>query len=203
MNEKWIGLTGPTGAGKSEVARVLVQMGCVIVDADRTAREVTAEPECLQALAEAFGADVLWADGTLNRKMLARRAFASREQEKRLNAITHPRIIARMKQAAKQGLDAGAPAVVLDAPLLYESGLDQLCGTVIAVIAPPELRLGRICTRDGISEEEARMRMSVQQPDAFYTERAQQVFRNEGSPDALGAAVKKWWLHVFCKEADA
>lgn len=193
MKQRIIGLTGPTGSGKSEAARALAARGCVIVDADKTARLVTAEKECLQALAEVFGADILQADGTLNRKLLARRAFASQAQEQRLNAVTHPRILQRMEHDAQQALLQGAPAVILDAPLLFESGLNVICGAVLAVTAPAETRLKRICARDGISEEDARLRMNVQPPDAFYTDRATAVFCNNGEADVFHNAIDQWF----------
>ncbi|MBQ9081911.1 MAG: dephospho-CoA kinase [Clostridia bacterium] len=93
-----IGLTGPTGAGKSEAARALAAAGCVIVDADQLSRKAVAAPACLQALAEAFGSDILLSDGTLNRRELARRAFAAPDKEQLLNRITHPRILKYMEQ---------------------------------------------------------------------------------------------------------
>lgn len=187
-----IGLTGPTGAGKSEAARALAAAGCAIIDADRISRQVVADPECLAELAEAFGADILFPDGTLNRRELARRAFVSPEQQSKLNRITHPRILIQMGVDMHLALKNGARAAVVDAPLLLESGVDVMCGAVAVVLAPPEVRLARICARDGISEADARLRMEIQPKDAFYRERADVVFCNDGAPEALRQDVVRW-----------
>lgn len=187
-----IGLTGPTGAGKSEAARALAAEGCAVVDADRVSREAVEQPECLNALAEAFGADILRPDGTLDRRALAWRAFETREKTQLLNDITHPRILQYIRQQLQHALDSGAEAVVVDAPLLFESKLDAVCQVNIAVLAPAEVRLQRICARDGLSEEEAVRRMNIQPQDAFYITRADYVFQNAKEPEALRTDVICW-----------
>ncbi len=197
-----IGLTGPTGAGKSEAARALAAAGCVIVDADRVSRVAVAEPECLAALAEAFGGDILLPDGTLNRRELARRAFAAHEKEQLLNAITHPRILKYMEREIREGLDHGAKAVVVDAPLLFESGMDAACQVTAAVLAPAAMRLQRICARDGLSEADAILRMKIQPQDDFYIDRADKVFYNEGTPEKLRADVTCWLGNLLQKGAE-
>lgn len=201
MSGRIIGLTGPTGAGKSEAARALKAAGCAIADADQVSRKAVAEQECLQALAEAFGADILQADGTLNRRELARRAFASPEKEKLLNAITHPRILRYMEQEIRQALENGAPAVIVDAPLLFESGMDRICDTVLAVLAREAVRLQRICQRDGISESDGLLRIRIQPRDDFYIQRADTVFYNDHTPAELAAGVTAWFDAYMKKEA--
>ncbi len=194
-----IGLTGPTGAGKSEAARALAAAGCAIVDADRVSREAVEQPECLKALAEAFGADILRPDGTLDRRALAWRAFETREKTQLLNDITHPQILQYMRQQIQDALDSGTEAVVVDAPLLFESKLDAVCQVKIAVLAPAEVRLQRICDRDGLSEEEARRRMKIQPPDDFYITRADKVFQNKKKPEALRNDVTRWLKKLLRK----
>ncbi|MBQ9082077.1 MAG: dephospho-CoA kinase [Clostridia bacterium] len=197
-----IGLTGPTGAGKSEAARALAEAGCVVVDADRVSRLAVAEPDCLAALAEAFGADILLPDGTLNRRELARRAFATHEKERLLNAITHPRILKYMNTEIQTALDNGAQAVIVDAPLLFESGMDAACQVTAAVLAPAEVRLQRICARDHLSEADAKLRMKIQPPDDFYVGRASKIFYNDRTPEALRVQVTRWLGDILQKGAE-
>ncbi len=181
-----IGLTGPTGAGKSLVADTLRAAGLPIVDADRVARQIT-EPhtDCLKNLCAAFGDEILQDDGSLNRKELARRAFATPETTEQLNRITHPAIMAAIKQQLEDLTDEGHPLAVLDAPLLYEAGADALCDRILTVTAPAELRLARIMARDGLDREAAMMRMNAQPSDDFYIRDGVTVLTNDAAPEAL------------------
>lgn len=173
MGNAVIGLTGPTGAGKSTVCAVWVQMGCAVVDADRIAREAVSLPECLLALQKEYGADLVNAQGVLDRKLLAARAFSTPQKAAQLNRITHP-VILKMISAQLEQLRKVQP-VVLDAPLLFESGAERFCTKTAAVIAPQKVRLERIMKRDGITEEQGAARMSAQQQDSYYTSRADYV----------------------------
>lgn len=182
-----LGLTGPTGAGKSTVARLLEQNGIPLVDADAIARTVTEKGSpVLSALADTFGKDILFPDGSLDRRALAAVAFSSKENTEKLNAVTHPAILARIRRALA---DATGDAVVLDAPLLFETGLDALCDHTVAIVADEAVRLARITARDGISEEAAQKRMAVQPDTAFYAARADILLYNNGdrSPAMLAA----------------
>ncbi len=181
-----IGLTGPTGAGKSTVADVWRQAGVPIIDADRAARRVT-EPNsaCLEALAQAFSPAILHQDGTLDRQELAKRAFRDADSTALLNRITHPAIIAEMQRQLEHVADDGHDIAVLDAPLLYEAGADILCDTIVAVIAPADTRLARIIQRDGIDEDAARQRMAAQKSDEFYCREGVHIIRNDGDEIAL------------------
>lgn len=183
-----IGLTGPTGAGKSEAAHIMRTMGGAIIDADEAARRVVESPDCLTALKDAFGADIC-AEGFLDRHELARRAFVDTAHTQLLNDITHPRILTQIRAQIRLSQAKGAPFVVLDAPLLYESGLDEECNAVFVVLADPELRLRRICARDGISEADARQRMAAQQSDEYYADGATAIFHNNGDMAALEKAL--------------
>ncbi|MCI8553595.1 MAG: dephospho-CoA kinase [Clostridiales bacterium] len=184
-----VGLTGPTGAGKSAVAAVLQEHGFPVADADRLARRAV-EPgmPSLIRLAEVFGEDILLPNGCLDRKRLAARAFSTQEQTKRLNAIVHPSVIALSKEQLSQWEQEGKRAAVIDAPLLFESGMDSLCLHTVAVLAPREIRKRRVCERDGLTVEQAEKRMSVQPDDSYYESRADEILRNEGDTAALRAA---------------
>ncbi len=171
-----IGLTGPTGAGKSTVAQSLQRLGCVTVDADAAARDVTEQPGCLAKLKEAFGADIVGPDGRLDRKVLSGRAFAGPEATRLLNSITHPAIAEECIRQIREAQHAGCKAVIVDAPLLFESGAERLCDAVIAVTAPQKSRLLRIVARDRIGEDLARARMEAQHGEKYYTSRARYTF---------------------------
>lgn len=182
-----LGLTGPTGAGKTTVAHLLEQNGIPLVDADAIARTVTEKGSpVLSALADTFGKEILFPDGSLDRRALAAVAFSSKENTEKLNAVTHPAILARIRRALA---DATGDAVVLDAPLLFETGLDALCDHTAAIVADEAVRLARITARDGISEEEAKKRMAAQPDTAFYAARADILLYNNGdrSPAMLAA----------------
>lgn len=185
-----VGLTGPTGSGKSEVARVLADRHIPVIDADAVARQVVESgSECLRRLVEEFSEDILYEDGSLNRRQLAKRAFATPEDTALLNQITHPYIIERTKQMLMTLEQLHEPAAILDAPLLFESGMDAICEFTTAVVAPEERRLQRILQRDDLTEKQALERMAAQQDEAFYTARADRVIRNDGSLEALHAAA--------------
>lgn len=176
MRKPVIGLTGPTGAGKSTVAAAFRKLGCGVIDADVLAREAVQKQSCLLALSSAFGADILKADGSLDRALLAKRAFADSEKAKLLNQITHPVILDDTVLKIKELKNSEAIAVVLDAALLFESGADSFCDTTVAVTAPAESRLRRIMKRDKITEKAAGERMNAQNLNEFYEERAKYVF---------------------------
>ncbi|MCI8360067.1 MAG: dephospho-CoA kinase [Clostridiales bacterium] len=185
-----LGLTGPSGAGKSLLAAYLTGKGIPVVDADRHARKATAPGSpALPALAAAFSPAILCPDGSLDRGELARRAFSSREETDRLNAILHPVILELMEKELTARRAEGHPLVVLDAPQLYEAGADAACDGVVAVLAPAGLRLARIMARDGISEEAARRRMSAGLPDSFFRDRGAYILMNDGDEAALQKAA--------------
>ncbi len=188
-----IGLTGPTGAGKGVVARLLAAAGIPVVDTDGLAREVTASGHpCLSQLAAAFSPTVLRADGTLDRAKLASLAFASPEATARLNAVTHPHIFALTEERLTAAWEQGATIAAVDAPVLFESGMYRMCDRTVAVLAPAAVRLVRICERDNIPPAQAQQRMNAQPVDAFYEERADEVLYNDGDLAAFEAAVNGW-----------
>lgn len=186
-----IGLTGKTGAGKSTVAAYLEKQGCFIIDGDKVAREVVLPSSpALAELADAFGEDIILADGSLDRKALAQRAFSSREKTELLNSITHPHIKRRFEELIKKAQCEGFAAAVIDAAALLESDCRELCKKIIVVHADEKLRLKRILERDGISREQALTRIKGQLDDNYYFERADIIiYNNEGSD--LAAELEK------------
>ncbi len=187
-----IGLTGPTGAGKSSVAKEMATLGCVIVDCDQIARQITTSCEpCLQSLAGEFGEDIL-ENGVLNRRLLAERAFSSPEKTQRLNELTHPWIIKETEAQVQAAFNVGASFVVIDAPLLFEAGADRLCDQILAVTVPYEKRLRRIMNRDGIGEALARARMDAQHPESWYEQKADRVISGSLDDDTLHKELMRY-----------
>ncbi|MGW2299573.1 dephospho-CoA kinase [Streptomyces sp. NPDC001809] len=187
-----VGLTGGIGAGKSEVSRLLVSYGAVLIDADRIAREVV-EPGTpgLAAVVEAFGDDILTAEGTLDRPRLGSVVFADADRLATLNAIVHPLVGAR--SAELEGRAAEGDVVVHDVPLLTENGLAPLYDLVVVVDASPETQLDRLVRLRGMAESEARARMSAQATRAERLAVADLVIDNDGPLDALEPQVRKVW----------
>lgn len=172
-----IGLTGSIGAGKSTVAQLLRARGLTVLDADEQARLVTQDPEVLALLADRFPGVVV--GGTLDRAALAARVFGNPAALADLNAITHPRVRARMAALEAQAARQGARAVVQDVPLLFEGGLDAQMDAVIVVDAPLPLRVGRVMARSGLTEAEVLARDARQLPAAQKRERATVVIDND------------------------
>lgn len=173
-----IGLTGPTGSGKSSFSLIASQKGITVIDCDEISREVTNKgSECLFKLAEAFGEDII-KDGELDRKLLAKKAFSDTQKKQLLEDIIFPFILSSVMDKIEK---AQSDTILLDAPTLYESGFDEMCGTVVAVLCPPQLRRKRIIERDGLSETQAEIRMSAGKPDSFYKERADYIINNNST----------------------
>lgn len=157
-----------------------------VVDADKLAAQVTAPgSETLPLLAQAFGAEVLRDDGTLDRKMLAAIAFSTPENTEKLNAITHPAIKELLDAELARLKACGEKVAVLDAPLLFEAKLDAICDMTVAVLASKEVRLTRILSRDEITEQAALLRMAAQPSEQFYLDRADNVLYNDDNEDSL------------------
>lgn len=187
-----LGLTGGIGSGKSAVARRLRAHGAVVVDADVLARQVV-EPGTpgLRAVVDAFGTEVLSDDGSLDRQRLGRVVFADPDARARLNAIVHPLVGA----ATAACFAAAAPdaVVVHDVPLLAENGLAPAYHLVVVVEAPPAVRVERLARDRGMRPADAQARIDAQATDAQRREVADVLLVNDGTPDALGAAVDAVW----------
>ena len=161
-----VGLTGSIGVGKSFVASVFVELGCHVVDADQTAREVVMPgTPGLKALTEAFGEEILNPDGTLNRKQLGAIVFNDESQRQRLNHILHPFIIVRQDEIMNAWEAEDPDGVgIIDAALMIESGGYKRFDKLIVVHCRPEVQLERLMLRDKLSRDEALRRINSQMP---------------------------------------
>lgn len=193
-----VGLTGGIGSGKSTVAALLSSYGGVLVDADVVAREVVAPgTPGLAAVVAEFGDRVLLPDGTLDRESLGRLVFGDAARRAALNAIVHPLVGRRMDELEAAALDSGAPAVVLDVPLLAENGLAALYDEVLVVDCPVELQVARLVDLRGMAEEDARARIAAQATREQRLAVATRVVTNDGSLEDLARQVKDVWEQML------
>ena len=187
-----IGLTGPTGAGKGEVASICTRYGIPVVNADRVYHELIAPPSsCLQELTEAFGKNILLPDGSLDRRTLAGIVFNDPAARERLNAITHRYVMEEVRTRMERFRREGVPVAILDAPQLFEAGAHKACGAVVSVLADRQLRLERIMARDSITAELAMRRILAQKSDEFFKTHSDYIIENNGSTDALTPQVHR------------
>jgi dephospho-CoA kinase len=176
-----LGLTGGIGSGKSTVARMFIELGAEVIDADQLAREVV-EPgkPALDEIRQAFGSDVLMPDGRLDRRKLAAIVFADPAARARLNDITHPLIRRRMRQEVEARRHQSG-TLILDIPLLLETPRPSFLKRVIVVWVDARTQLRRLTERDGLSETEARRRIAAQMPLDAKRSIADDVIDNSGT----------------------
>jgi len=177
-----VGLTGPTGSGKSTACRAAADLGFFVIDCDKTARKAAEDKNCLKALATAFGNDILNSDGSLNRKALAEKAFCNKEKTNLLNETIFPFVLEILKSEIEMTEEE---KILLDAPTLFESGVDHLCNETCAILAYPEIRLKRILKRDNLDESQAKLRMSAGKSDEYYKGKTKHILYNNNREEEL------------------
>ena len=176
-----IGLTGPTGAGKSSAAKLCEKFNLQLVDCDLVARKAVEKgSDGLKALAKAFSRGILNPDGTLNRKALAKIAFSAPDKTQLLNDTIFPFIEELVLKDTKKG------NTLLDAPTLFESGINKICFKTIAVLCDKQIRKERIMKRDNLTSDEALLRMNAGKNDDFYIKNADYIiYNNNGEGEFL------------------
>ena len=191
-----IGLTGPTGAGKSSVSKVAENLGFKIIDCDLLARKATEKgTQCLNDLTTAFGEEILNSDGTLNRKRLAQIAFSSEQKTELLNKTVLPFIADMVIK------EAVGKRILLDAPTLFESGINRICKATVAVLADSQVRLDRIIKRDNITQNDAKLRISAGKSDEFYIQNANYIIYNNNENFEFIDEFKKILIDIVKKES--
>ena len=183
-----LGITGPTGAGKTTVSKLFEKNGVKVIDTDMVAREIV-EPgkPALKELSEYFGEGILLGNGELNRRELARKAFSDPVSHGKLNKITHYYIAIEVDNTIK---NFNGDIIGIDGAVLIESGISKKCHKVLSVLADREIRINRIINRDSISADDAELRISSQKNNEFYIENSDYILYNNGR-ESLEAEVSK------------
>lgn len=195
-----IGLTGGIGAGKSTASAYLKRKGFAVIDADEIARRI-AEPgkPLVKTLAETFGPHILREDGSLDRRALAAVVFQDREKKKRLDSIMHGEIIAIIDQQIAEYQKGSYPGILIDAPLLFETNLDQKCNRTWLITAKLETRIARVCRRDHMSQKEVEERIKSQMDEEEKKKRADVILDNSGSRQELEKKLDQILEQEGCK----
>ena len=192
-----VGVTGGIGSGKSELAKMLADLGAQRVDADAVAREVVADTEIVASLLAEFGSDLRDGVGQIDRRELGRRALRTAEGSRRLEEIMRTPLAKSIDRrlAAAEG-SAGRAIVVYDASLIFEWGREKLCDLVVVVDAAEELRIERVRQRSGMESGEIRERMARQMDPAQKKVRADYVIDNNGDLAALNQQAQGLWAKL-------
>ncbi|MBE6576546.1 MAG: dephospho-CoA kinase [Ruminococcaceae bacterium] len=187
-----IGVTGPTGSGKTVLTEYFSGLGIPTIDADALYHSMLVPPSrCLDAIRDAFGEQVIAADGSLDRTVLSEIVFSDAEKLKLLNKTVLKMVIERTREIIAELEVQGNTCVMVDAPTLIEAEFDKECDAVVVVIAPKEDRILRISERDGIDECHARDRVMAQKPDEFYTDVADYVIINDKGEQEYSSEIRR------------
>lgn len=193
-----VGLTGNIASGKSTVGKILEEMGATVVDADQVARQVVARgTPALQELVSTFGEKILKDDGSLDREVLGNMVFGNDEALEKLNKITHPPIRNTLKQMFNDFRRQSNPGVlVVEAALLFETGLDLLMDQVWFVTAPLDIRIERLMMRNGLSYEAAMKRINSQESEDIKLGKSDFVINNDGDQKQLHRIISELYQKI-------
>lgn len=184
-----IGITGSSGSGKSTVCRIIEENYHVkIINADDVARELSKKgTDYLNCIAQQFGSDILYETGELNRYKLSEIIYNDDIKREELNRCTLPYIVREIKneiQLSKQ------ETVIIDAPLLFESGLNEICNVVIGIISKKDIQIDRIIRRENITCEQAKKRIKAQQSNDFYIKNCNDIIENDNDFSSIKEKIK-------------
>lgn len=184
-----IGLAGGIGSGKSSVAALLAEFGCIVLDSDQEAREALARPDVRDQLIHWWGPKVIAPDGGIDRSRIAAIVFSDPAERRRLESLVHPLVKSSREEMIRRAAAVGAPVVVVDAPLLFEAGVDQECDVVVFVDAPLRERLERVRVARGWGPGELERREKAQWGLDAKRRLADYVVLNDSGPAELRARV--------------
>lgn len=186
-----IGIVGGIGSGKSTVARVFESLGCVVSDSDASVREILTQPSVQRVLADWWGERVFASDGTIDRSRVAQIVFESEIERRKLEGLIHPLVHERRREQVLAARQAGASGVIIDAPLLFEAGVDSECDAIVFVDVPREIRLERVKSTRGWDAQELDRREKAQMGLEQKRNRSDYVLSNTGLPDELHGRVAR------------
>jgi dephospho-CoA kinase len=188
-----IGITGGLATGKSTVAALFRERGAVVLSADEAAREVVRPGSpVLRSIEEAFGQKYVLPSGELDRAKMGALVFSDPDARIRLEALTHPAILERLRNQVEEVQRSDPYAlVIVEAPLLYEAGMEDWFDKVVVVVADEKTQIARLMQRDGMTEDEARRRIAAQMPLAEKIAKADHVVHNDSGLDTLDSAVDR------------
>ena len=195
---KIVGLCGQSGSGKGLICSLFYELNIISIDTDKVYHDIiSVDSECTKELISAFGDSISLSPG-INRKELAKVAFSSKENLKLLNSISHKHILKEVR--SKIDLirrENRFDGIIIDAPLLFESGFDKECDLTMAIIADQETKVTRIMSRDGITREHAMARLSSQISDEELTRRCDYVIENNSDANAIRKQVSELKKIIF------
>lgn len=195
-----IGLLGQIGSGKSTVANQFANLGCAVIDADKIAHEIIEYKDVVDTISSVFGLDVLSSDGTVNRSKLAARVFEDIEQLEKLQRIVHPPVLEHCERLLNQYLAASSvPAVILDAPLLLESGLDKRCSVLVFVDSSSADCSRRAMAKKGLSREQIKKRENFQISLDKKRQLAHYIIKNNSDMSSLAEQVVLVYSAIMAK----
>lgn len=188
---KIIGVTGSSGAGKTEACKIIVKNNdAEIIDADEVAKKLSKKGTMyLNSIIDSFGEDIVYKNGALNRKKLANMIYEDDKKREQLNKCTFDYIVQEIQR--KINNMNHKQIILIDAPLLFESGLDSICDFVIAIVSDREEQIKRICIRDGISQEDAIKRLNAQSTNEFFKDNGDVIVHNIKTLEELEEEIKK------------
>lgn len=189
---KIIGITGSSGSGKSTATKILSEeLNAKTINADEVVKQMQEKSsKYYEKIIELFGTNIMQKDGTLNRKKLAEIIFKDTTKKEKLDELTYKYVV---KEIKKQVESAKEEYVIIDAPLLIESKLNEICNIVIAVMSNKEEQIKRICKRDNIEENKAKMRLEAQKDNEFYKTHADYIVENNGGKyDEFVGRIRKF-----------
>lgn len=190
-----IGLTGSSGSGKSIAAEFFAEKGFFIIDYDKISREICNPGEpCLTELTEHFGCDIIDEKCELKRKKLGEIVFADKEKLALLNAITHKYILQKSDTLKEENNHRD---IIMDAPLLFEAGLDEQCDYVVSILCDAEIQIQRIMERDGISHDTAKGRISSQHSHEYFRDKSDFCIYNNSTRQEFRAKLEKLLEDIY------
>lgn len=195
-----VGITGPTGSGKTTALNVIREMGGCVLDLDAVYHGLLKTDAGLLGELNARFPGVI-RNGELDRKALGNIVFADKQALSDLNAITGKYILAETDRQLEAAQRQGVPIAAIDAINLLEGDLPERCHVTVAVTAPVEIRVGRLMERDGISEEYARLRISAQQPNEYFEAHCDHTLRNgEGTQQAFAQSCRELFGRLLAQQ---